>query len=348
MVHYTNKQVLFLNYPTGFPVVGEHLGLQTTEIDPVLEDNDILLRNLYVSADPYLRGRMRNVHDSYVPSFVLGKPFSSGGVSEVIQSRNPKFPVGAIVVGETNWEEYSHVTGARVAALGLQVVEGGARDSKIPLRYWVGALGMPSKTAYYSLKIIGQPKKGETIYISAASGAVGQIVGQLARLQGLRVIGSAGSDEKVDFLLNELKFDAAFNYKKGNILENLRRFAPKGIDIYFDNVGGEQLEAALEVMNLYGRVISCGAISVYNGQVPYGVRNLHHLIAKRITIRGFIVSDFEKQESANFRREVSEYFLNGDIVYKEDIVDLDDAPNAFVGLLKGERFGKVVIHIADP
>ncbi|KAF9323152.1 hypothetical protein BG006_001711, partial [Podila minutissima] len=218
----------------------------------------------------------------------------------------------------------------------------------IPIRYWVGALGMPSFTAYSSLKIIGQPKKGETIFISAASGAVGQIVGQLAKLQGLRVIGSAGSDEKVEFLLKELKFDAAFNYKKGNILENLRRHAPSGIDIYFDNVGGAQLEAALEVMNLYGRVIACGHISVYNGQEPYGIRNLYHFIGKRITMRGFIVFDWEKDEGENFRREVSEYLLNGDIVYKEDITEsLDDAPEAFVGLLHGERFGKVVIKIAD-
>ncbi|KAF9980734.1 hypothetical protein BGZ75_008034 [Mortierella antarctica] len=346
MTNITNKQVLFLSRPTGFPVAGEHLAVQSAQVDIVLEDNDILLRNLYVSADPYLRGRMRDVHDSYVPSFVLGKPFSSGGVSEVVESRNPKFPVGAIVTGETNWEEYSHVSAATAAASDLQIVDG-ARDSKIPIRYWVGALGMPSKTAYYSLKIIGQPKKGETIYISAASGAVGQIVGQLAKLKGLRVIGSAGSDDKVDFLLKELKFDAAFNYKKGNILENLRRLAPNGIDIYFDNVGGEQLEAALEVLNLHGRVVACGHISVYNGQEPYGVRNLYHLIGKRITIRGFIVDDFEKEESENFRREVSEYLLNGDIIYKEDLVELEDGPKAFVGLLHGERFGKVVIKIAD-
>ncbi|KAF9313674.1 hypothetical protein BG003_004922 [Podila horticola] len=341
MVTISNKQVVLLSRPTGFPVAGEHLGVQKTQVDAVLEHNDILLRNLYVSADPYLRGRMRDVKNSYVTSFELGKPFSSGGVSEVIQSRNPSFPVGAIVTGE----EYSHVPAAAVS--GFKVVEG-ARDSKIPIRYWVGALGMPSFTAYSSLKIIGQPKKGETIFISAASGAVGQVVGQLAKLQGLRVIGSAGSDEKVEYLLKELKFDAAFNYKKGNILENLRSHAPNGIDIYYDNTGGEALEAALEVLNVNGRVVACGHISVYNGQEPHGIRNLFQVIGKRITIRGFIVFDFEEEEGENFRREVSEYLLNGDIIYKEDIVEsLDGAPEAFVGLLHGERFGKVVIKIAD-
>ncbi|KAI9240743.1 MAG: hypothetical protein BYD32DRAFT_407605 [Podila humilis] len=345
MVNISNKQVVFLSYPTGFPVVGEHLGVQTTQVDAILEENDILLRNLYVSADPYLRGRMRDIQNSYVSSFVLGKPFSSGGVSEVVQSRNPSFPVGAIVTGETYWEEYSHIPAS--AASGFKVVEG-ARESKIPIRYWVGALGMPSFTAYASLKVIGQPKKGETIYISAASGAVGQVVGQLAKLWGLRVIGSAGSDEKVEFLLKELKFDAAFNYKKGDILENIRSHAPNGIDIYYDNVGGEQLEAALEVLNVYGRVIACGHISVYNGQEPHGIRNLAQVIGKRITIRGFIVWDFEKDEGENFRREVSNYLLNGDIIYKEDVTEgLDSAPEAFVGLLRGDNFGKSVIKIAD-
>ncbi|KAI9240742.1 MAG: reductase RED1 [Podila humilis] len=345
MVHYNNKQVVFLGQPTHFPIVGEHLGVQTVQVNSDLKENDILLRNLYVSVDPYLRGRMADNKNAHIPGFQLGKPFSSAGVSEVIQSRNPAFPIGAIVMGITNWEESSHVPAA--AASQFKVLED-ARESKFPLRYCIGALGNASFTAYGSLKRIGQPTKGETLFVSAASGAVGQIAGQLAKLWGLKVVGSAGTDEKVEFLLKELKFDAAFNYKKGSILENLRKCAPQGIDIYFDNTGGEALEAALDVMNIHGRVIACGHISAYNGQEPYGIRNMVQVIGKRITIRGFVVIDFEKEERANFRREVSEHLLRGDIVYKEDIIEgLDEAPAAFVGQLRGERFGKVIIKIAD-
>ncbi|KAF9384287.1 hypothetical protein CPB97_005804 [Podila verticillata] len=288
---------------------------------------------------------MTDRRSAYIPGFQLGKPLSSGGVSEVIQSRNPAFPIGAIVTGETNWEECSHVPAA--AASRFKVLED-ARESKLPLRHHIGALGMASFTAYGSLKVIGQPTKGETLFVSAASGAVGQMAGQLAKLWGMKVVGSAGTDEKVEFLLKELKFDAAFNYKKGSILENLRKCAPHGIDIYFDNTSGETLEAALNVMNIHGRVIACGQISAYNGQEPYGIRNMAQVIGKRITIRGFVFSDFEKEEGANFRHEVSEHLLKGDIVYKEDIIEgLDGAPVAFVGLLRGERFGKVIIKIAD-
>ena len=203
-------------------------------------------------------------------------------------------------------------------------------------------------TAYSSLKIIGQPKAGETIFISAAAGAVGQLVGQMAKRLGLRVVGSAGSDDKVEFLLKDLKFDAAFNYKKGNILENLKAAAPEGIDIYYENVGGEQLEAALEVMKLHGRVVACGMISQYNTQEPYGIRNLIQVVGKRITIRGFIVSDFAAECGADFAKDVGSWLVNGEIIYKEDIaVGLDSAPDAFIGMLKGKNFGKQVVKIAD-
>ncbi|KAF9320162.1 hypothetical protein BG006_002858 [Podila minutissima] len=345
MVHSSNKQIVLLSHPTGFPIAGEHLGVHTTQLNTILEEDEILLRNLFVSVDPYLRGRMNDDKEAVIPGFEIGKPFSSGGVSEVIQSRNPRFTVGAIVVGEAGWEEYTHVTAA--ASDGFNVIEG-ARESKVPLSSYIGVLGFPGLTGYGSLKAFGQLKKGETIYISAASGAVGQLVGQLARLQGLRVIGSAGSDDKVEYLLKELKFDAAFNYKKGDILENLRSHAPNGLDIYFDSVGGRQLEAALEVLNLYGRVIACGHISVYNGQESHGIRNLYQVIGKRITIRGILVNDFVQDEFANFQRDVGQHLLNGDIIYREDIAEgLENGAEAFVGMLKGANFGKAVIKIAD-
>jgi len=203
-------------------------------------------------------------------------------------------------------------------------------------------------TAYASLKVIGQPKAGETIFVSAASGAVGQLVGQMAKKMGLRVVGSAGSDDKVAYLLDELKFDAAFNYKKnGTILENLRRAAPEGIDIYYENVGGETLEAALECMNVKGRIIACGMISQYNTQQPYGIRNLSHVVAKRITMQGFIASDFVSH-AEEFAKDVGGWLVKKEIIYREDVAEgIESSPEAFVGMLKGKNFGKQVVKIAD-
>ncbi|KAI8362320.1 hypothetical protein B0O80DRAFT_421857 [Mortierella sp. GBAus27b] len=338
-----NKSVVFLKHPTEFPVPGEHFAVQSHELKTDLKENDVLLRNYYISLDPYMRGKMRNA-DSYTPGFQIGEALTASGVSEVIESKNPAFPVGSIVTGFVGWEEYSVIPSAQ----GLRVINN-ARESKIPLSAYLGVLGMPGLTAYSSLKIIGQPKAGETIFISAASGAVGQIVGQIAKRLGLRVIGSAGSDDKVEYLLKELKFDAAFNYKKGSILGNLQAAAPEGIDIYYENVGGETLEAALEVMNVHGRVIACGMISQYNTQQPYGIKNLAHVIGKRITIRGFIVADFAAECGADFARDVGAWLMKGEIIYKEDIaVGIDNAPSAFVGMLQGKNFGKQVVKIADP
>ncbi|KAF9928523.1 hypothetical protein FBU30_002322 [Linnemannia zychae] len=219
-----NKSVVLLKYPTEYPVPGEHFEVQTKEL---------------------------NVK-SFVPGFQIGEPMSGYGVGEIIESKNAAYPVGTIFEGSTGWQEYSIIPDAS----DLHILAG-ARESSIPLFAHLGVLGMPGITAYSSLKIIGEPKAGETIFVSAASGAVGQLVGQIAKKLGLRVVGSAGSDDKVNYLLNELKFDAAFNYKKnGTILENLKQAAPEGIDIYYENVGGETLEAALEVMNNQGRIIA--------------------------------------------------------------------------------------------
>ncbi|KAI1312600.1 hypothetical protein EDD11_002946 [Mortierella claussenii] len=338
-----NKSVIFLKHPTEYPVPGEHFAVETKELHADLKANDVLVRNLFISLDPYMRGRMKDSDKSYTAGFQLNQPLNGGGVSEVVESKNDAFPVGTVVTGMVGWEEYSVIPGAH----GLHAIPN-ARDPKIPLSAHIGVLGMPGMTAYSSLKIIGQPKAGETIFISAASGAVGQLVGQMAKKLGLRVIGSAGSDEKVEYLLKDLKFDAAFNYKKGSILENLHAAAPKGIDIYYENVGGETLEAALEAMNIHGRVIACGMISVYNTPHPYGVKNLFHIIGKRITMRGFIVTDFAEECGADFVKDVSSWLSNGEIIYKEDIaVGIENAPDAFVGMLKGKNFGKQVVKISD-
>ncbi|KAG0287691.1 hypothetical protein BGZ98_004544 [Dissophora globulifera] len=338
-----NKSVIFLASPTEYPVPGEHLAVETRKLNAELKDNDVLVRNLFLSLDPYMRGRMKDGHvKSYISYFQIGQPMTGGGVSEVTESKNPAFPVGSIVTGMVGWEEYTLVTGGQ----DLRVIPN-ARESKLPLSSYIGVLGMPGMTAYSSLKIIGKPKAGETIFISAAAGAVGQLVGQLAKRLGLRVIGSVGSDDKVDFLLNELKFDAAFNYKKGSILENLKAAAPKGVDIYYENVGGEQLEAALDTLNIHGRIIACGMISQYNTPNPYGVKNLMNIVGKRITIRGFFVSDFAEECEADFAKDVGTWLVKGEIIYREDIAEgLDSAPEAFVGMLKGKNFGKQVVKVA--
>ncbi|KAG0035834.1 hypothetical protein BGZ82_005060 [Podila clonocystis] len=340
-----NQAVVFLKPATGFPVAGEHLGLQSRELKHELQENEILLRNLFISSDPVLRSRM-NDNNPYIPCFEIGKPIYSDGVSEVVKSKHPKFAVGAIVTGMVGWEEYTVVPTPHTDNLRIL---SGIRESKIPLSLYIGLLGMPGLSAFGALKAIGKPKKGETIYISAASGAVGQLAGQIAKLQGLFVIGSAGSDDKVEYLRKELKFDAAFNYKTvESIRGTLETLAPRGIDIYFDNVGSETLEAALDVMSLYGRVIACGHISGYNGQEPYGIRNLVNVIGKRLTIQGFIVVDYIAEHFADFSKEVSEWFLEGKIVYREDVhVGLESAPDAFVGMLQGRNFGKCVVKIAD-
>ncbi|KAF9174769.1 hypothetical protein BGX21_008281 [Mortierella sp. AD011] len=320
-----NKSVTFLKYPQEYPVPGEHLSVETKELHVDLKTTS--------SFATYMRGKMRNAKSySYTPSFQIGKTMDTYGV-----------PVGTVVTGFVGCEQYSVVPGAQR----LRPIAN-PRNPKIPLSSYVGVLGMPGLTAYASLKAIGQPKSGETIFISAASGAVGQIVGQISKRLGLRVVGSAGSDEKVDFLLKELNFDAAFNYKKGSILENLRAAAPEGVDIYYENVGGEILEAALEMMNAHGRIIACGMISIYNTTNPYGVRNLFHIVTKRITIRGFVVSDFAQEYGADFAKDVGSWLANGGIIYKEDIADgIDGAPDAFVGMLHGKNFGKQVVKIAD-
>ncbi|KAG0324705.1 hypothetical protein BG000_002101 [Podila horticola] len=323
-----NQAVVFLKPATGFPVAGEHLVLRSLKLKHELQQNEILLRNLFISPDPVLRSRM-NDNNSYIPSFEIGKPIYYNGVSEVVESKHPYFLAGVIVTGMVGWEEYTLIP----AQNGLRILPG-ARESKIPLSLYIGLLGMPGLSAFAALKAIGKPKKGETIYISAASGALGQLAGQIAKLQGL----------------HELKFDT-FNYKTvENIRGTFETLAPRGIDIYFDNVGSETLEAALDVMSLYGRVIACGHISGYNGQEqePCGIKNLVNVIGKRLTIQGFIVVDFIAEHFADFSKEVGEWFLEGKIVYREDIsVGLKNASDARVGMLQGRNFEKCVVKIAD-
>ncbi|KAF9926723.1 hypothetical protein FBU30_003755 [Linnemannia zychae] len=274
--------------------------------------------------------------------FEIGKPMEARGVAEVIESKNPKYPVGSIIHAHVGWEEYTVLPD-----LPTTRIIPGARETKLPLSSYVGVLGMPGLAAYAPLKDIGKPKAGETIFISAASGAVGQLAGQLCKVWGLTVIGSVGSDEKVEYL-KSIGFDHAFNYKTRSVHEALKELAPKGIDIYFENVGGETLEAALDNLNIHGRIIACGMISQYNTTHPYGIKNLMHVVSKRLLIRGFIVADFQEQYFDEFFREVKEMLLQKKIVYRVDVAKgIDAAPDAFVGMLKGKNFGKQVVEVAD-
>ncbi|KAK9765545.1 hypothetical protein K7432_006047 [Basidiobolus ranarum] len=343
-----NTQVIFKKVPEGMPVVGEHMELVTKDFDPnsvTLNDNDVLLRNLYMSVDPYMRGKMRAPEaKSYTPAFPLGEVFQAAGVSEVIKSKNSNYKEGDIVSGLIGWENYSLIPGGK----DLRKIEG-ARESSIPLSYHLGVLGMPGMTAYAGLLKIGEPKKGETIFISAASGAVGQVVGQIAKVKGLRVVGTAGDDSKVEYLKKELKFDAAFNYKKVDLDQALSEHCPDGIDVYFENVGGKMLDVVLKHCNDFSRIPVCGMISQYNRTSnPEPIYNISMVLTKRIRFQGFIVSEIAGEYKDQFSKEVPSWLKEGKMIYKEDKMEgIENAPEAFLRLLKGENFGKQVVKLAD-
>jgi NADPH-dependent curcumin reductase CurA len=289
-----------------------------------------------MSVDPYMRGRMNDVK-SYVPPFALDAPLEGAVVGEVVASTDERFEEGQWVLHQLGWREL-----ALVAADAVQPIDAGMA----PPSAYLGVLGMPGLTAYVGLIDIAAYQDGEPVFVSGAAGAVGSLVGQLAKLRGSFVVGSAGSPEKVAFLRDELGFDAAFNYKDGPVHELLARNAPDGIDVYFDNVGGEHLEAALTAMRQNGRVAMCGAISLYNATEPQpGPRNLGLVVGKRLTLRGYIVSDhFERMPA--FQREVGALLRDGRIRYRETVVrGLEHAPDAFIGLLRGENLGKMVVEI---
>ncbi|KAF0402086.1 NADP-binding protein [Gigaspora margarita] len=317
----SNKGVIFKAIPDSFPVIGEHMELVTREIDIKnfpLADGDILLKNQYLSLDPYLRGRMRDSQiESIADAFKLGKVLEGHGIGTVVKSNNRKYQVGDYYYGFIGWEEYTHVPADAVS--GDEGLEKEISKSELPKSYFLGLFGMPGFTAYIGLNKIGKAKKGETIFISAASGAVGQVVGQIAKIKGLCVIGSAD--------------------------EELTKLCPNGIDIYFDNVGGETLDIALNHLKINARVIACGMISQYNTKNPYGVKNLMNVVTKRLLIQGFIVFD-HYHEMEPFQKEMREWLKQGKLKYKEDLVEgIQNAPNAFLNLLTGKNFGKAVVKI---
>ena len=277
---------------------------------------------------------------SYTPGFELGKPLQGGGVGEIVESPSDKLPVGSYVSGMLGWENYT-----TAAAESLSLVD----PALAPLSAYLGALGMPSMTAWFGMKEIGKAKAGETVVISAASGAVGQIAGQMAKMTGCRVVGTVGSDEKLQYILDELGFDAGINHKTADSLgAALDEACPQGIDVYFENVGGAMLDAVLARVNPFARIIACGMISQYNLERPAGIHNLMSIIANRVLVQGFIVSDHFARRP-EFHAEMGGWLKQGKIKYREDVTEgIENAPAAFIGMLKGENFGKAVIEIAKP
>lgn len=292
-----------------------------------------------MSVDPYMRGRMNDVK-SYVPPFAIGKPLDGGAVGEVVASRASGFAAGDFVLHGLGWREYT-VLGADRATK-VEELPG------VPLSAYLGVLGMPALTAYVGLLDIAGFQEGDAVFVSGAAGAVGGLVGQIARLRGAsRVVGSAGSAEKVAYLVDELGFDAAFNYRDGRVREQLAEAAPDGIDVYFDNVGGDHLEAAIGQLKPYGRVAMCGAISVYNATEPVpGPRNLGLAVGKRLTLRGFIVGD-HYDRLPDMIAEVGAWLQEGRLTFTETVVDgLENAPRAFIDMLRGANTGKMVVRLA--
>ncbi|WVZ89100.1 hypothetical protein U9M48_035553 [Paspalum notatum var. saurae] len=336
-----NRRVILKRYVTGFPTEDDmEVVTGTVRLAVPPGSAAVLLKNLYVSCDPYMRGRMTK-HDrpSYVPDFVLGEALLNFGVSKVIASEHQDLKVGDLVWGMTGWEEYTLISNPQ----SLFKIS----HTDVPLSYYTGVLGMPGLTAWAGFFDVGKPKKGEYVFVSAASGAVGQLVGQLAKLTGCYVVGSAGSDEKVNLLKTKFGFDDAFNYKKEQDLNAaLKRYFPQGIDIYFENVGGPMLEAVLSNMRNHGRIPTCGMISQYNLEQPEGVHNLFEIVAKRLRVEGFMVFDYFSQYR-KFEEEMVGYLNEGKISYIEDIADgLENAPGALIGLYSGRNVGKQLVAVA--
>jgi hypothetical protein len=305
---------------------------------PSLSDGEILVRQRFLSLDPYMRPRMTELR-SYTPPFEIDKPLTGGSVGEVVESRHPKFAKGDTVIGMLNWATYTVHDGK-----GLRKVDAGIA----PLSAHLGVLGMPSFTAWYGMKHICKPKAGETAFVSAATGAVGQVAGQLARLAGARVVGCAGDKDKCVWAVREAGYDACFNHRTerdyGAVLDKL---CPKGIDSNFENVGGRIFHAVFERLNNFGRIAFCGAISEYQDKEPMaGPPKMFTIVQRRLTIQGFIVSDHVAL-MGDFVNEVGGLLKAGRLKSRETIVDgLAKAPQAFMGLLKGDNFGKLVVKIA--
>jgi NADPH-dependent curcumin reductase CurA len=335
----TSTQIQLVRRPSGWPTTDD---VRTVTVElPDLEDGQVRVANEFLSVDPYMRGRMNDVK-SYTPPYALGETMTGGAVGRVVESRSDDVPVGAVVVHQEGWRDLTQGDAA-----GFRVVE---EIPGVPNSAYLSVLGMTAFTAFVGLKEIAQLKQGDAVFVSGAAGAVGSMVGQIARLTGAsRVIGSAGSAEKVTLLTEKYGFDAAFNYKDGPVAEQLAEAAPQGIDVYFDNVGGEHLEAALGAFNDGGRGALCGAIADYNStETPVGPKNMANIVTRGLTLKGFTVGNYTRH-FPEFISQMSTWLQNGDVVFDETVVDgIENTFDAFLQLMQGSNTGKMVVRVAAP
>ncbi|MCU0758547.1 MAG: NADP-dependent oxidoreductase [Steroidobacteraceae bacterium] len=329
----TYLQVLLERRPRGWPSEDDFRVVESTL--PPIGDGQVLVRGLYLSLDPYMRGRM-NDGPSYVEPVKLGAVMCGEVAGEVVESRHPKFAVGDKVAGDLGWQEYAISDGRGLRRLA----------PVSPLTAQLSVCGMPGITAYVGLLDLGRPEPGQTVVVSAAAGAVGSVVGQVAKLKGCRAVGIAGGPDKCRFVVEQLGFDACVDYKAGDLRAQLEAATPQGIDVYFDNVGGEILDTVLSRMNTFGRVPVCGLISQYNATEPYGVKNFRAILVKRLEVRGFIVFDHADRYAAA-RADLAQWLAEGKLRHHETVAEgLRAAPAAFLGMLRGANLGKQLVKLA--
>jgi len=328
-----NKRVVLASRPTGWVTEG-NFRVESAPL-PKLSDGEVLVKNLWLSLDPYMRGRMNDVK-SYAAKQELDQVMVGQTVGQIVESKHDKFRQGDHVLTPLGWQQYGVSDGK-----GLNKID----VSRVPAQAYLGVLGMPGVTAWVGLLDICQPKAGETVVVSAASGAVGSVVGQIAKIKGCRAVGIAGGKTKCDYVLKELGFDACVDYKAGRLNDDLKAAVPNGIDCYFENVGGEILDMVLRRMNAFSRIAVCGLISQYNATDPYGVKTFQSILTNRIKVQGFIVSD-RMELWPKALADLSGWVAGGKIKYRETVTEgLENAPKAFIGLLKGENFGKQLVKL---
>ncbi|WP_329904337.1 NADP-dependent oxidoreductase [Porphyromonas pogonae] len=332
-----NREIIFKSRPVGM-VSRDNFEIKEVSGSYELHDGEVLVRALYISVDPYMRGRMSD-SKSYIPPFETGKPLEGGVVAEVVESKSGALSKGEVVLGNLPWKEEQVVRADKLNKVDANIA---------PASYYLGILGMPGLTAYLGLTRIGAPKSGETVVISGAAGAVGSVVGQIAKIMGCHVVGIAGSEEKANFLKNELGFDAVINYKTaGDLSKAVAECCPNGVDVYYDNVGGEVSDAVLLHINRFARIILCGQISLYNStEMPMGPRPQVALVKNSALMKGFIVNDYNEYYPEAIK-QLAEWIKEGKLLYHETVLQgFDKLPEAFIGLFEGRNTGKLLVKVS--
>ncbi|MDT0295891.1 NADP-dependent oxidoreductase [Mesonia ostreae] len=334
-----NEEIVLAEHPSGKPTKST-FGLNDIDM-PKAKDNEVLLKSLYVSVDPGMRGFMdKGDDDAAGTKFELNKPITSRTVAQVIESENDDFPKGTIVHGRFPWQKYFCQNPDAMEKVDPEIA---------PISTAVSILGIPGLAAYFGILKVGAPKKGETVLVSGAAGAVGSIASQVAKLQGCQVVGIAGSDKKIDYLKKDLGLDAGINYKKTEDMEKaIKKACPNGVDVFFDNVGGEIFDSALTNANRHSRMVICGQIADYNSEdKPQGPRSLEALIKKSAKIEGFVVYDYQ-EEFETVKKQLGDWLNNKELHYKENLIEgFENIPSAFIGLFEGENIGKQMVKVSD-